>query len=101
MDVRRYFSDGQRMRLLAAALAERMAAADMDRRAAAQVGKTKVDAPVAAEVGAEQREQRLVLVNREKLSVAQRPPLGRKAERHHSDFREKRLGHVPPLISLA
>src|SRR3954451_9723786 len=89
------------MRLLAAALAQDVAAADMDRRPAAQVGQTEVDAPVAAEGGAEQREQRLVLVDREQLSVGQRPPLGRKHKRHHPDFREQRLGHVPPFVSPA
>jgi hypothetical protein len=40
-----------------------VAAADVDGGAAAQVGQREVDAPVAAEGGAEQREERLILVD--------------------------------------
>src|SRR4051794_9731382 len=89
------------MPLLTAALAERMARAHMHRRAALQVGKPEIDAPVAAIGGAEQREQRLVLIDRQQLSITECPPLGWETKRHDSDFREKRLGHVPPLVSPA
>ena len=64
------------MRLLAAALAERVATADMDRRSAPKVGQREVHPAVAAERRAEQREQRLVLIDRQQLPVAQAQPLG-------------------------
>ena len=92
--VRRQLGDRQRVRLLAAALAERVAAADVDRRAAAQVGQREVDPAVAAEGRAEQREQRLVLVDRQQLPVAQRPALGREDEGHDPDFGQEWFGHV-------
>jgi hypothetical protein len=42
------------MRLLAAALAQRVPAADVDRRAAAQIGQREIDAAVAAKGRAQQ-----------------------------------------------
>ena len=49
MGVGRQLRDAQRVRLLAASLAQRVAAADVDRHAAAQVGQREVHPPVAAE----------------------------------------------------
>ena len=77
----RQSADGQRVGLLAATLAQRVAAADVDRHPAAQVGQREVDPAVAAVGRAEQREQRLVLVDRQELAVALRPALGREVER--------------------
>ena len=70
------------MGLLAATFAEAMAAADVDRRAAAEIGQREVCLPVASEGRAKQREQRLVLVDRQQLAVTGRPTLRRKAEGH-------------------
>src|SRR4051812_32014235 len=56
----RQLGNRERVRLLAAALAQCVPAANMDRRAAPQVGQREVDASISAERGAEQREQRLV-----------------------------------------
>src|SRR6185312_4941252 len=53
MQMLRYFADGQRMRLLTPALAQSVAVADVNRRAAAQVRKSEVDPPVAAECRSE------------------------------------------------
>src|SRR5437588_2462859 len=96
--MRRDFRNGQRVALLAAALAARMSAAHMDRRAALKVRQAEVHPPVAAIGRAEQREQRLVLVDRQQLPVAQRPTLRREAEGHDPDLRQKWFGH--PALSL-
>src|SRR5687767_9521638 len=82
------------MRLLATFFAQRMTAADMDRCATAKIGKREVDASIAAKSSAEQREQRLVLINGQQLTVTQRPTLRRENETHDSDFREKWFCHV-------
>jgi hypothetical protein len=75
------------MSLLTTALAERVSAANMDGRAGAQVWQGKVDSSIAAECRAKQREQGLVLIDGQKLPVAERPALRRKNERHDPDFR--------------
>src|ERR687887_268893 len=48
---------------------------------------------VAAEGCAQQREQRLILVDRQQLAVAQRPALRREVEAHDPDLRQERLRH--------
>ena len=73
MRVRREFSDRQGVRLLAAALAQGVPAAYVDRGARAQIGEREVDPPIAAKGRAQQREERLVLVDRQQLAVAQSP----------------------------
>ena len=65
---------------LAAGLADRVAAGEMHRRAALQVGQREGDAAVAAVLRAQQREQRLVLVDRQQLAVAQGPAARRERE---------------------
>ena len=85
------------VRLLAARCAEREAAADVDRRPALQVRQGEVRLPVPAEGGAEQREQRLVLVDRQELPVAQRPALRGEHEAHDPDLRQERFGHSAPF----
>src|SRR4051794_38473998 len=91
--MRRYFGDAQRMSLLATALTQRVAASDVDRQAALEVRQRKVRLPVAAEGRAEQREQRLVLIDRQELTVRQRPSLRREDEAHNPDLGQERLGH--------
>src|SRR4051794_30956690 len=66
----------------------------MDGRAAALVRQGEVHAAVAAERRAEQREQRLVLVDRKELAVAHRPTLGREVEAHDPDLGQERLSHA-------
>ena len=56
-------------------------------------GKREVGLPVAAEGRAEQREQRLVLVDRQQLAVRERPALRREVEAHDLEFAEERGGH--------
>ena len=84
------------MLLRSGQLAEDMAVADMHRHASLQIGQREVGLAVAAIGRAQQREQRLVLVDRHQLTVAERPTLGRKIEGHDLDLGEKRLGHGFP-----
>jgi len=51
--------------------------ADVNRRPGAEVGEAEVHLPVTAERGSEQREEGLVLVDRQDLAVAERPSPGR------------------------
>ena len=95
----RQLGDRERVRLLAAALAEGVPAADVDRRAASKVGQGEVDPAVAAERRSQQREQRLVLVDRQQLTVAQRPSLRGELEPHDPDLGQEWLGHAQaPLM---
>src|SRR5262249_17029505 len=77
--------------------AQRVTAADVDRHPRLQIGQGEVHAPVAAERGAEQREQRLVLIDGQQLPVAQSPALGGKTKRKDSDFRQEWVRHGAPL----
>lgn len=61
--VHRDFGDSQGMRLLAAGLSLRVASADMNRHAAAQIGQTEGGLAVAAIRSAEQGKQGLILVD--------------------------------------
>jgi hypothetical protein len=56
-------------------------------------GSVKVVVPFAAVGRSEKREQRLVLIDREDLTVRQGPALGGKAPRDDFDLRKKRLRH--------
>ena len=64
-DVRmgRHLGDRKRVGLLTPSLAEGVAAPDMDRRPPTEIGQGEVYPPIAAEGGAEKREERLVLVD--------------------------------------
>src|SRR4051812_3575896 len=88
-----HFTDGQRMCLLAAELAERMTLTKVKGDAPLQVRQREVDAPVAAVGRPEQTKERLVLVDREQLAVAQGPALRGKPETHDSDFRQEWFSH--------
>jgi len=90
-----HLREGQRDRCHATDLAADVAfPALMRRNAPAQVGQREVGLSIAAIGRAEQREQGLVLIDGQQLTVAHRPPLGWKVERHHPDFRQKRLRHA-------
>ena len=93
MTVGRDLGDGKRVGLFAAPFAEGMAAADVNRGAPAVVRQGEVYPTVTAEGGAEQREKRLVLVDRQQLSIAQRPSTRGKREGHDADFAQKGFGH--------
>jgi hypothetical protein len=86
VDVLGQLGDRQGVRLLAAALSQRVTAADVDRRPAPQVGEREVDPPVPAERRAQEREERLVLIDGQELAVAEGPSLGREDEAHDPDL---------------
>jgi hypothetical protein len=58
-----------------------------------QIWQGEIRRAIAAVRRAQQREQRLVLVYRKELAIAQRPTPWRKTKGKQPDFREKRLGH--------
>jgi hypothetical protein len=70
---------------------QRVGVAHVDRNAAAQVGKREVGLPVASVAGAQEREQRLVLVDGQELPIAQRPAFGWKVERDDLDLAQEWL----------
>ena len=65
----------------------------MDRGAALSVREGEGGLTVAPKGRAEQREQRLILVNRQQLPVALRPSLRCEVEGHDADFAQKGFGH--------
>src|SRR5262245_37250 len=65
----------------------------MNRHSRLKVRQAEVHPAIPAECRTQQREQRLVLIDGQKLPVAKRPTLGREAEGHDSDLRQKRFGH--------
>jgi hypothetical protein len=74
------------MGFLAATLALRKAIANADRDAAAQIGQRKVGKAVASILRTEQREQRLVPIDRHELARADRPTPRRSAEGEQVDL---------------
>src|SRR4029079_775231 len=80
------FRDRHRVRLLAALFTERMPASDMDWGAGAKVRQGEVHATVATERRSEQREQRLILTDRQKLAIAKRPAFWCEDETHDPDL---------------
>src|SRR5438552_142278 len=93
VNVRRQFGDGDRVVILSAYLAQGMALAHVQRGAALQVRQAEVDAAVSAIGGAEQREERLILIDWQELAIAHRPALRRKVEGHTFQFREEWFRH--------
>src|SRR5436190_22462783 len=93
MEMGRYFRNQKRVRLLAPSFSENKTRSHVNRHATYQVREAKVHAAVAAIGGAEEGEERLVLVDRQQLPVAERPPLRREAKTHDSDFGKKRFSH--------
>src|SRR5271167_675332 len=65
----------------------------MHRQLGLQVRKREIDPSVAAILGAKQREQGLVLVDRQELAVTKRPAFWREVEAHHGDLAEKWSTH--------
>jgi hypothetical protein len=84
------------MRRLSASLTKRCAdlAAGMDWRPPTQVWKRKIHPPISAVGRAEQREERLVLIDWQQLTIAHCPALWGKVETHNSDLTEEGFGHM-------
>ena len=93
MHMLRQFSDGKCVDLLPCPLAERVTAADVHRRAGAVVRQGEGGPPVTAEGGAQQREESLILIDGQKLPVAQRPAFGSENEGHDADLAQEWFGH--------
>src|SRR4051794_6364134 len=92
----RQLVDRQGVALLTATLTKRVAAADVDRRLTLQVWEREVDPTVPAERRPEQREQRLVLVDWQELTVTQGPPFRGEPEAHDPDLGQEWFRHVLP-----
>ncbi len=86
--------DGRGTRLLA----QGMARALVHRTPASEIRKSEIRLSVAAIGRAQQRKQRLILVDGQELPVAESPAFRREVERKQPDFRQKRLSHMqrPP-----
>src|SRR4051794_20638605 len=93
-----HLAERERMEFLATRLAFDEALALMDRSPAAQVRQRERRLAVTAIHRAEQREQRLVLVDRQKLAVAERPALGREIPRNNFDFTQIWCAHATPSL---
>src|SRR5207248_2305909 len=87
MRMSRNFSDAQRVGLLATLFAQRMTTAHVNRCLTNQIRQSKVHPPVAAISRTQQTEERLVLINRQQLTVAKGPTLGCEVKAEDSDFR--------------
>src|SRR5215510_11499660 len=84
----------QRHRLLTRRLPQWMLSAEVNWSAATQIGERESSAPVAAVGSAQNREERLVLIDRQHLPVTHRPAFRCEVKADHSDLGEKRLGHT-------
>jgi len=96
MVVRRHLRDRQTLHLGTADLAERPIAqtgglSRVHRHATAQVGQGERGLAVFAVRGAENREQRHVLIDRKDLAAAQRPAAGREVAGEHHDLANEGL----------
>lgn len=80
------FRDGERVRLLSTLLTKGVSISVMDRRAPLKVWEREVRLSVAAERRTEQSKQRLILINRQELPIAQRPTSWGEVETHDADF---------------
>src|SRR4051812_29021164 len=89
----RNLGNRERVSLFAPPLAQCMAAADVNRRSPAKIRESESGLPIAAERCAQKREQRLILIDRQELSVAHGPAFRRKIKTNESDFRKKRFSH--------
>src|SRR6266571_6519721 len=88
------------MCLFAASLTQRVAAADMDRHPALQIRQREIDAAITAISSAQQRKQRLVLVDGQQLAVTQSPALRRKVKTKDLDFGQEWFSHYRCSLSL-
>jgi hypothetical protein len=91
--LRRHLGDRECLALLAGPLAECVAAASMDGRSALQVRQRERGLSIAAKGGAQQREQRLAVVDRRQLPVAQRSSPRLVPEGHDPDLGKEWFCH--------
>src|SRR2546421_10889395 len=91
--MRRYLRDRQRVRLLAAFFAKRMALTHVNWHPRPEIGQAEVHPTVASIGGAEEGKERLVLVDRQELPVAKRPAFRREGKTHDSYFGKERFSH--------
>ena len=81
------------MRRLASLLAPDKALALMKRSISLEIWQREVGLAIPAVGRAQQREERLVLVDRQLLSVAERPALRGEVEAHDFDFAKEWFSH--------
>src|SRR5438477_257729 len=93
MNVRRHFRSRNRMRFLAAPFSQHESIVKMDRYSASQVRQPEINATVTAISRPKQRKERLVLVDRQQLSIAERPAFRWKDKTHDADFGKKWFSH--------
>jgi hypothetical protein len=94
MGVGRHFRGTEGVCLFSRPLAQDNAIANVHRRAASEVGQGKVNPAIASVRRSQEREKRLVLIDRQQLSVAQRPAFRGEDEREHPNFSEKWFSHM-------
>ena len=94
MIVCRHFRGGDGMHLLSCPLSLGEPIAHVDRSPAPHVRQAEVRLPIATISGSEEREQGLILIDREKLPVALRPTLWGKVKRDDLNFTKKGSGHI-------
>jgi len=82
-----------RVRGRSSGLTERMAVARVNRHAAAKIWQREGRLPIPSISSAKQSEQRLILINWQKLAIAQGPPFWREVKTNDLDFGQKWLGH--------
>src|ERR1019366_1849436 len=97
--MRRNLGDRERVPLLAASLAEGMAATHVNGHITLQVRKAEIDPAVPTVRGAQEREKRLILVDGKKLPIAGSPTFGRESEAHDADLTEEWFCHFYLLAS--
>ena len=90
MRVRRHLAGIQRVHDLTANFSQSMTVAYVEWHASLKIWQSKSLSSITAEGCSQQREERLVLVDGQKLSIAKRPAFGCNADREYSDFRDIR-----------
>jgi hypothetical protein len=81
-----HLGDRDRNGLCAGTFTQVMARAYVNRRTAAEVGQCEGRLTIATEGRAQERKERLVLIDRQELTVAERPTFRREHETHYTDF---------------
>jgi hypothetical protein len=77
------------VKLLSSDISLEETAALMNRNAAAKVRQRKINATIASVSRTQQRKERLVLIDRQELAVAESPTLRRKIKTNNLDFSQE------------
>lgn len=80
VSVSRHFRSGERMRILARGLPLRVAIPHAYGHTTLEVGESERGPAITTVSGAQERKERLILIDRQELPIAERPALGRKAK---------------------